>query len=211
MEVVKTCRCLNGLKAVDTIMRCAKIKDALQALEILGEYFNSELGKEGYNIYAIFEEEGAKKFVNTDDEEELFPVLSMLLEQKAKEILKKESEIKQVLFWLNLFMEKWREGIYTKQQKEVELPEHIKQAFEKAIAEGWMQKKGSGYKWTFERCTKASLAYFVWTLHKKESVEWRIYEQIFNQKKLQQSCYQTASGKKELKWKTTIDSFCNHL
>lgn len=206
--IVEVARCLNDIGQTLTIHKLAnsRLKGDI-ATELLKQYFYSELGRETPNIFLSMgiQEEVWKLWVNSKDENKLFPRLKIEFENKTREIFSNdENKIKRVLIWLNLFMEEWKAGAYKQpKHQDFELTEEAQQAFAKAIELGWITEKENGcYLW---KESKARLAYFIGCLHNHQGANWKLYESVFNQKNLQQSYYQVGDGKQ--KWKVTIDIF----
>lgn len=207
MENVEVARCLNSIKQILTIHKLVNTRAGDKATELLKQYFYSELGKEEPNICAMIglQPGNNRLFVNSKDENKLFPRLRVEFENKTREIFSNdENKINRVLRWLNLFMEEWEAGAYGQpKQQDIELTEETKQAFAKAIEQGWITEEENGcYLW---KESKARLAYFIGCLHNHQGANWKLYERVFNQKSLQQSYYQVGDGKQ--KWKVTIDIF----
>ena len=210
--IVEVARCLNDIGQTLTIHKLADSRlNGDIATELLKQYFYSELGREAPNIFLSMEiqEEVWKLWVNSKDENKLFPRLKIEFENKTREIFSNdENKIKRVLIWLNLFMEEWKAGAYKQpKHQDFELTEKAQQAFAKAIERGWMSKEENGcYRWHYikGRGNKASLAYFLGNIY-FTGTPWKELSRIFNESRLDQSYEQINNAKNRPRWRNPID------
>lgn len=100
--VVTTARCLDSLKLALLVRDLSRADDAIRALQMIDDYFQSQKGATALSI------DGSKEFVNTTDESLLFPQLELACRD---EIAKIRQECQgHAAHYLDTYIERWRSG-----------------------------------------------------------------------------------------------------
>lgn len=96
------------------------------------------------------------------------------------------------------------------------MTDRAKKYFEKAIGAGYMEKAGSGYKWTFpiSRGAKAALCYFIMKVYSPnprstKTIHYKALEQLFSVKRLDSATGAMWNAKNPQEWRGDIDSLFN--
>ena len=92
--------------------------------------------------------------------------------------------------------------------------ERAKIAFTKAIEAGYMVKTATGYKWLYNKASKASLGYFIVQVYNPEGTTITPYmelERLFGVNRLDRAAEQATSVKKPQPWREPIDELLNNL
>lgn len=130
MEKVKTCK-IYGLEPIFMVKELGKINDKIAAFKLIDETFRKQLGAKDSNKWIVssglFEKEGItlKEFINTTDENQLFPHLVCECKIIADEQLKQPNENERAKRYLDNFIEKWRDGNNTPTQEQKELTDTL--------------------------------------------------------------------------------------
>lgn len=153
MERVETCRalCFETLPMVDAL---SKQVDYNSAMETIRRCFENEKGATSTNRAAVEIMSDGKKpplrmFVNTTDEDKLFPQLHMLCVEAAKERLQGDKQ-ERAIRYLDRFIKAWKtESKQPQQPQEITdiLPKKALPIIERAIEKRMIEKTATGYKW----------------------------------------------------------------